>query len=157
MSAAVTSMSVIASHWSTTQRGRRSPDEVADLLAEDAGVGEEQRRLPAVDEDVGQLLGASGTGRMLCQPSRPSTRPSTSPWGHQLRWKNSRIDSTIGDHDALEHAEEHDAGGGDERQRERRPPDLPVATERAEVDQRQRRRDDDGGQRRSAGGRRAAR
>ena len=30
----------------------------------------------------------------LCQPSRPDTRPSTSPCGHQFRWKNSRIDST---------------------------------------------------------------
>ena len=32
---------------------------------------------------------------MLCHPSRPSTCPSTAPWGHQLRRKNMRMDSTI--------------------------------------------------------------
>ena len=60
ISAAVTSTSVMASHCSTTQSGWRSRTRRADLLAEDAGVGEEQRRLPAVHDDAGRLCRASG-------------------------------------------------------------------------------------------------
>ena len=60
MPAAVTSMSVIASHCSTNQAGWRSWTELADLVAERARVGEEQRRLPAVDDDAGHLRRAPG-------------------------------------------------------------------------------------------------
>ena len=97
-SAAVTSMSVTASHWSTTQRGCRSRDEAADLLAEDAGVGEEQRRLPAEDHDAGDSVGAGAQVAGCASPGRRPA-PRTAPCGHQLRRKNSRIDERDGDDD----------------------------------------------------------
>ena len=68
MSAAVTSMSVMASHWSTTQLGRRVAHEAADLLAEHAGVGEEERRLPPVHDHAGPLLSRRRRAHG-CQPS----------------------------------------------------------------------------------------
>ena len=68
-------------------------DEVANLLAEHAGVGEEQRCLPAVDEDPALAPRRVGDWLRLCQPS-PGTWPSTSPCGHQLRLKKSRMEST---------------------------------------------------------------
>ena len=77
MSAAVTSMSVIASHWSTTQLGRRFADEATDLLAEHAGVGEEQRRLPAVHEHAGSLLGRRAPSSRCASP--PDPRPARAP------------------------------------------------------------------------------
>ena len=70
-------------------------DVAAHLLAEQAGVGEEQRRLPPEDDHaVRRRARPRRPARRLCQPSR-SNRPSSSPWGHQLRWKNSRIDSAM--------------------------------------------------------------
>ena len=121
-------MSVIASHWSTTHRGCALPDQVAHLLAEHAGVGEEQRRLPAEDERRRDARRPRVGPATLCHPVAAATRPSTSPCGHQLRWKNSRIDSTMAITMPCEHAEEHDAGGGHERQRQRA--DAPHAARR---------------------------
>ena len=120
MSAAVTSMSVIASHWSTTQRGRRVADEVADLLAEHAGVGEEQRRLPPVHEHVGSLLGRRAAGSTLCQPSPAVDVAEHLAVGPPAALEEQQDRQHDGDEDALQHAEEHDAGGGHQREHERR-------------------------------------
>ena len=68
--------------------------EFAHLLAEHAGVGEEQRRFPPVHEDAGQFLDDGVVVTRCASHPRRRSRPSTSPCGHQLRLKNSRIDST---------------------------------------------------------------
>ena len=92
-SAAVTSTSVTASHCSMIHRGSPCSTRPANLLAEHAGVREEQRRLPPEDDDAGQPLPHPGSRPVLCQPSAAGTsRPRTSPWGHQLRRKNSKIE-----------------------------------------------------------------
>ena len=70
------------------------PHQLAHLVGEHARVGEEQRRLPAEHHARRGAPTRPSPPWSLCQPSRPGTRPSTSPCGHQFRWKKSRIDST---------------------------------------------------------------
>ena len=94
-------------------------DEVAELLAEHAGVGEEQRRLPPEDDDVRRLLGVrcpvahAVPARPLETAEQLAVRPPAA-----LEEQHDR-EHDRGD-DALEHAEEDDAAGGDQREHERR-------------------------------------
>ena len=119
MPAAVTSTSVIASHTSTNHVGMPVVDQSADLVAERAGVGEEERRLPAVDDDIGNL----GRGRERVDAVPPvhavdaaehcAVRPPAATEEHQHR-QDDRED------DALEHAEhDHADGSGQREQRAR--------------------------------------
>ena len=61
MSAAVVSTSVIGSAATTIQRGRGSAGQPPDLVAEDPGVGEDQRGVEAEDHQAGQALGVRVT------------------------------------------------------------------------------------------------
>ena len=132
MPAAVTSTSVIASHTRTNHARMALVHQPADLVAERAGVREEERRLPAVHDDARRPRVRSGNVSTLCHPSMPSTRPTTVPCGHQLRRKNMNTERTIASDDALQHAERDHADGRGERQHERGPAHRRVATERAE-------------------------
>ena len=116
------------------------------------------RNMPALAKNSGASQRNTSDAGLLASSSASLVAVPALAAGHPaehlavrppVRWKNNRIDSTIGDHDALEHAE------GRSRRRSRRarapharPPHPPTAGEHAEVDQRQRRRDHDRGQRR---------
>ena len=145
MSAAVTSMSVIASHCRTTQAGSVLVDEVAHLLAERPRVREEQRRLPPVDHDARELFGlgvgldAVPTLHVGDAAQDGTMRPPAAPEEEQ----DGQHD---GQHDPLEHAEEDHPARGDQREREGAAPDLQVATQHLQVHQRQGRGDHHGGQ-----------
>ena len=123
-------MSVIASHWSTTHDGVEVAHEVPDLLAEGAGVGEEQGSLPAVDHDAWELVGR-GVGVDAVPSVDPvdlaqhgSVRPPAPP-------EEQQDGQDDGDDDTLQHAEEDNARGGDERERKRGPAHPVVATQDA--------------------------
>ena len=93
MSAAVTSMSVTASHCSTNHRGRRRRTSRRTCW----------RKMPALAKNSGASHGTRAHRPPRERPDSapgcasrrgPVSCPSTSPCGHQLRRKNSRIDST---------------------------------------------------------------
>ena len=126
-SAAVTSMSVIASHCSTTQRGLPLAHEAADLLAEHARRWRRTAAPPSGRRRRPGARSASGSASTLCQPSdavdpaeHRAVRPPAAPEEQQDRQRD-------GDHDALQHAEEDDAGGRHQRQRQRAAAHAPVA------------------------------
>ena len=147
MPAAVTSTSVIASHCTTTHDGDSLAHEVADLAAERAGVGEEQRRLPPVDDDARHLVGAvvsidavpavEAVDLAEHRAVRPPAAPEEQEHGEDDR-----------DDDPFEHAHEDHAERGDHREHHRRAPHPPVTAQRAEVQQRQCRGDHHRGERR---------
>ena len=119
MSAAVTSMSVIASHWSTTQRGwwwrtrwricwRNMP-----ALAKNSGASHRYTRRRAAATAVGWLRDAVPALVAVDPAEHLAVRPPAALEEQQDRQHD-------GDEDAFQHAEEHDAGGGHEREHQRR-------------------------------------
>ena len=92
---------------------------MADLLTEHPGVREEQRGLPPVDEHAVGLHGVGRGADAVPRRRERSTRPRTSPFGHQLRWKNSRIDSAIASTMPASTPKKHDTAERGEGQHER--------------------------------------
>ena len=123
-------MSVMASHCSTTHRGCALAHEVADLLAEDAGVGEEQRRLPAVHDDAWDLPGVGM--RADAVPARRALEPAQDgAVGPPVAPEEQQDRQGDGDDDALQDAEQHHPERGDERHREGAGTHAEVAAQRA--------------------------
>ena len=123
------------------------PHELADLLAEDAGVGEEQRRLPAVDHDARGLLGL-GVAFDVVPALEVADVAQHGALGPPAAAEEQQDREDGGDEDALQHAEEDHAHGGDEREGEGGLAHAVEAAEGREVHQRDRGHDDDRGQRR---------
>ena len=128
MSAAVVSTSVIGSAATTIQRGRGSvPRQPADLVAERARVGEEQRRVEAEDHQPGQLLGPRDGGRGRGSRRRSATRPRAVWYGHQDAAEHVQDRQRDGDGDAGQHAEQRDAEERGDREHELGAPLSPAA------------------------------
>ena len=128
MSAAVTSMSVTASHCRTIHRGCSRRTILTDLLTEDAGVREEQRRLPPVDHDALRLLGLRVAAHVVpaLEPRDVTEDLAVRPPVPAEEQQDREGDR---DEDALEHAEEDHADRRDERERQRRLADARVAAQ----------------------------
>ena len=84
---------------------------------------------------------------MLCQPVEAVDRPSTAPWGHQLRRKNSMIASTTAMSDALSTPKKMTPRVATSESTSALVRTLQVAPQDAEVHQRERGDDDHGGER----------
>ena len=126
-SAAVTSMSVIASHWSTTHRGP-APARGGEPSGEN---GRRWRRTagPPSGRRRCREPAAPGVGVELCQPSTtvPAEHLAGGPPAPLEEQQDREPD---GDEDALEHPQEHHAEhGGERQQRTRRSADAEVAAQ----------------------------
>ena len=92
--------------------------QLAHLVGEDAGVGEEQRRLPAEHHHVGVLHEA--VAALVAVPAlaagHPSEHLAVRP---PVPLEEEQDRQHDGDDDAFEDAEEDDAGAGDEREHHR--------------------------------------
>ncbi len=108
--------------------------EMAHLLTEHAGIGEEQWRFPPEHDDAGGLLG-NGTVVVAVPPrlaldlaEHLTVGPPAAPEEQQDRQHH-------GDEDALQHSEEDHTARGDEREHERTPADLQVTAQCRKVDE----------------------
>ncbi len=125
MSAAVVSTSVIGSAATSTQRtSGSSVDEGADGVAEDARVGEDQRRVEPEDDEAGQ--DARVRVALTCRAARRCRRPGRArPGAATTPAEDVEDGQRDGQQDAGEHTEEGDAQERRERQRELGPALVP--------------------------------
>ena len=113
-------------------RGGPPTRQLPHLVAELPTVGEEERCLPAVDDDPRQFgrLRVSGGAVPSAQFRHFSEDSAVRPPTALEEEENDQDDR---DDDPLEHAEEHDAGSGHQAHDERGRSDLEEAPERSEV------------------------
>ena len=147
VSPAVASMSVIGSAATTIQRHVAGTRERADALAEVVGVGEEERRVEAVQHEsrdaagVGIALGVV-VALEVVDPAEHRVVRAPGPADEVQQRERDR------DPDAPEHAEHGDAGERHHRQRELRASPVAQAPRGRDVDEAEHRDDHDRRERR---------
>ena len=140
-SAAVTSMSVIASHCSTIQLGDRLAGQLPEPDRKLAAVGEEERCLPFEHDDSGEL-GRIRVPGCAVPSSQCRNVAEDGAMGTPASVKEQQDDQNDRDDDSLEHSQEDHASRGHQADHQRGRADLSETPQGPEVHERQGGRDE---------------